>query len=430
MLNTRSTQASPIPSSPDDPNLGMRSLLPLYLAVIAVGMGQTVVFAMIPMLGRELGLDQIAISWPGSSSTWVLGELGITSLSACTAFIFFICTPRWGRVSDRWGRKPVIIVGLLGYSLGTLIFNGIAELGLRGITAGAALFGALLLSRVLHASLMSASHPAASAYMVDITSVNERTVGVGRLAACNQIGTLIGPSLAGFAVFSLLMPLYIQAALMAGLAVLVAVALPASPVQPAGPGGKRALRFLDRRYAAYIGIAITLFSMLGMVQQTLGFYFQDVLQLTAIEAAQQFSLAMMVSAAATLVAQFGIVQRYKGQATGLLLLGLPLTFCGYLCLAMASAQWMLITGMALFGVGMGLTGPGYTAAATLTVEPAEQGNLAGLLAASAGLGFVIGPLLGGWLYGFSPHLPYALAAIGLWPIFFFVLVIRKRLVKK
>lgn len=425
MLNTPSTHLNS-----ENPTSGLRSLLPLYLAVIAVGMGQTVVFAMIPMLGRELGLDQITVAWPGSNEGWVLGELGITSLSACTAFIFFICTPRWGRVSDRWGRKPVIIVGLLGYSLGTLIFNGIAELGLRGITAGAALFAALLLSRVLHASLMSASHPAASAYMVDVTSVSERTAGVGRLAACNQIGTLIGPSLAGFAVFSLLTPLYIQATLMAGLALLVAVALPASPVQPVGNTGKRPLRFFDRRYGAYITIGITLFSMLGMVQQTLGFYFQDVLALTAVEAAQQFSLAMVVSAAATLMAQFGIVQRYKGPAIGLLLIGVPLTFFGYLCLALASQQWMLICGMALFGMGMGLTGPGYTAAATLAVEPSEQGNLAGLLAASGGLGFVIGPLLGGWLYGFAPQLPYVVAAIGLWPIFIFILIIRYRLVKK
>ena len=420
MFNRTSSQSS---------TTGLRSLLPLYFAVIAVGMGQTVVFAMIPMLGRELGLDQIRLSWPGSDQGWVLGELGITSLSACTAFVFFICTPRWGRVSDRWGRKPVIIIGLLGYSLGTLIFNGIAELGLRGVTAGVALFAALLLSRILHASLMSASHPAASAYMVDITSANERTAGVGRLAACNQIGTLIGPSLAGFAVFSLLTPLYIQAGLMAALALLVAIALPASPVQSAGTAGKRPLRFFDRRYAAYITIGMALFSMLGMVQQTLGFYFQDVLGLSAVEAAQRFSMAMVVSAAATLVAQFGIVQRYRGPATGLLLIGVPLTFCGYLCLSLASQQWMLIVGMALFGMGMGLTGPGYTAAATLTVTPSEQGNLAGLLAASGGLGFVIGPLLGGALYGIAPQLPYAVAAIGLWPIFFFILHIRKKLVK-
>lgn len=410
--------------------MGLRSLLPLYLAVIAVGMGQTVVFAMIPMLGRELGLDQIALHWPGSDQSWVLGELGITALSACTAFVFFICTPRWGRISDRWGRKPVIIIGLLGYSIGTLMFNAIAELGLRGVTAGFALFIALLLSRVLHASLMSASHPAASAYMVDITSDTERTAGIGRLAACNQIGTLIGPSLAGFAVISLLTPLYIQAALMAALAVLVAVALLATPVQPAGTTARRPLRFFDRRYAAYITIGITLFSMLGMVQQTLGFYFQDILGLSPVAAAQQFSMAMVVSAAATLLAQFGIVQRYRGPATGLLLIGVPLTFCGYACLALASQQWMLIVGMALFGMGMGLTGPGYTAAATLTVTPSEQGNLAGLLAASGGLGFVIGPLLGGLLYGIAPSLPYTVAAIGLWPIFFFILSKRNRVVKK
>ena len=72
---------------------------------------------------------------------------------------------------------------------------------------------------------------------------------------------------------------------------------------------------------------------------------------------------------------------------------------------------MLYLAMALFGFGMGLTGPSFTATATMAVESHEQGGLAGLLGAIAGLGFMFGPLLGGALYRISPSYPYWCAAM-------------------
>ena len=66
---------------------------------------------------------------------------------------------------------------------------------------------------------------------------------------------------------------------------------------------------------------------------------------------------------------------------------------------------------AVFGFGMGLAGPGYAGGTTLRVGPQEQGSIAGLVAAAPGLGFVIGPLLGAWLYAASPHWPYLAAAV-------------------
>src|SRR5690625_7829935 len=91
------------------------------------------------------------------------------------------------------------MLGMVGYSVGTLLFNGVAWLGLAGLLGGGLLYGLLVLMRVVHASVMSATHPAASAYMVDITSVAQRTRGMGKLAAANQIGVMLGPALAWFA---------------------------------------------------------------------------------------------------------------------------------------------------------------------------------------------------------------------------------------
>ena len=77
-----------------------------YAGVFAHGMGQSMVFAMLPALGREVGLAEVAIG-------------AVISMSS---LVFFIGSRAWGRISDRWGRKPVILCGLWGYSIGTLVF--------------------------------------------------------------------------------------------------------------------------------------------------------------------------------------------------------------------------------------------------------------------------------------------------------------------
>lgn len=390
-----------------------RLLLALYLVMITVGMGQSVVFAILPMLGRELALHELVIGIPFFNITVQPGELAITTLSALSAFTFFIVSPIWGRLSDRWGRKPVILTGLIGYFFGTLIFNGVAYLGLQGILVGGLFYCLMVITRIFHAGIMAGTHPASAAYVADITTAAERTRGMGKLQAFNQLGVMLGPALAWFVHISFLAPLIIQALLMLGAAGLVWRYLPALPLPKSdSETGEKPprLSYFDKRIRWFLLVGFTAFSLLGIVQQTLGFYFQDILQLDGKRAAQLFSLAMIASSAAILLAQLLVVQRYRGKPRILLFAGFPFSFAGYLLLANATQLSDLLIGMGLFGFGMGLTGPGYSASASLVVEPHEQGSLAGLIASLAGLGFVIGPLLGGFLYGISPNYPYLAAA--------------------
>jgi MFS family permease len=309
------------------------------------------------------------------------------------------------------GRKPFIVLGLFGYVVGTLAFNGVAYLGLSGVLVGTMLFSCLIISRAFHAMIMSATHPASAAYMVDVTSVHERTKGMGKLQACNQLGVMVGPALAWFVSINYLAPLYIQAGVSFIAGILVWRYLPAIP--PSNTTGKKLpkLSYFDPRYRLFMVVGFAIFSLLGMVQQTLGFYFQDTLAIDGIRAAQLFSSSMVVSSVAILIAQFVVVRRYSGLPMRLLRVGLPFMLLSYLLLANANALWMLFVAMGLFGFGMGLTGPSFTASATLAVESHEQGGLAGLIGAIAGLGFMFGPLIGGALYRLSPSYPYWCAAI-------------------
>ena len=149
-----------------------------------------------------------------------------------------------------------------------------------------------MVSRVLHASVMSATMPASSAYMADITNAATRTKGMGAVGAANNIGAILGPAIGGgLAVFSLLTPLWFTAVLVCITAFVVLFMLPDIPKQIhlAGPVSTR-LRYTDPRITPYLGVGVLMFMGFAIVQQTMAFRFQDTLGLTGIETARTLSL--------------------------------------------------------------------------------------------------------------------------------------------
>jgi MFS family permease len=379
--------------------------------MMTMGMGLSMMGALLPMLGRELGLDQITFPLPFTEATWQPRELAITILSAMSALVFFFATPIWGRRSDRVGRRSTILTGMVGYGAGAFVLCVVVFLGLAGTIQGVTLFFVLLAVRTVQIFLMSATHPAASAYIVDSVPVQNRVRDMSRVGAANQLGTMIGPAFAWFAAISFLAPLYLQAALVCLGALIVWRILPTTNQHLQCSVVPRRLRYLDPRFRVYLFMNLVLFTLLGMVQQTLGFYFQDMLQIGRIEAAQLFSVAMMCSAASTLFVQLVLVQRFEGSPLKLLRFGLPMCFFAFLLLANAERAVTLYSGLLVLGAGMGLAGPGIGVTATFSVGADEQGGLAGLLASSAGLGFVLGPLLGGYIYRFDMTYPSWASAV-------------------
>jgi MFS family permease len=364
--------------------LNRRQFAVLIASLMATSIGQSLVFAILPPLGREVNL----------------GELQITSIIAVSALIFSIASPRWGRLSDRVGRKPIIITGLLGYTVGTVLFSSVFLAGLTGVLGGLTLYSALLLARCCQSVIMAATSPSAAAYTADHTSAAQRTGAMAKLGTANSMGTILGPAVSGLlATIGLLAPLYFAGILTLGAAIIVWRFLPPTPPTQLGPRKTKAkLRYTDPRVVRYLASAIGLFVGFSGIQQTLGFQLQDKLALTGIETAQMTGAALMVSAIFTFIIQVTVMQRVKLKATQFVRIGLSSALLGAAFVASFETFTILAIGMGFLGAGLGLCMPAISAGASLAVTPEEQGAVAGMVSSCPAIGFIVGPISAGFLY--------------------------------
>ncbi len=362
----------------------------LLASVAAIGFAQTVLFAILAPLGREAGLVEIQIG-------------AIISASSLTLFLI---SPIWGRTSDVWGRRKVLLIGLFGYSLGTAFFAAAFQAALLGLLVPVLAFSALIITRIGNATVMAAVMPAANAYMADITDVTTRTKGMSALGAASNIGSMLGPAIGGLlASITLLTPLYFSVGLTLVAAFFALSTLPDLPRQPTGTKPKR-LKYSDPRILPFVIAGLFIFMGFAIVQQTIAFRFQDILQLDAAETAKVVGISMMIAAGASLFVQMAVIPRLKVTPFALLRISMPLMIAAFATMAMSESKLLLTTAMFIQGLGMGLAGPGFMAGASLAVSAKEQGAVAGVAASCPPLGFSIGPLLGTFLYSVNPTYPY------------------------
>lgn len=357
----------------------------LLFSLLTVAIGQSLVFAILPPLGREVQLS----------------ELQITSIIAVSALVFGVASPFWGRYSDRIGRKPVILIGLLGYSIGTLAFASTFQAALMGVFSATTGFYALvLLSRCGQSVIMSATGPACTAYAADHSLPEQRTKAMARLGAANSMGTILGPAVSGaLATLGLLAPLFFAGALTAIAALVTFIKLPPTPpADLVARAARKRLRYRDPRVVRFLVAAVGLFTGFSAIQQTLGFSVQDRLLLSGIETAQTTGAALMVSAVFAFSAQWLIVQKLNLEPEQFVRMGLLSLLCATIFVGNFETFAGLSIGMAFMGAGLGLSMPSISAGASLAVTPEEQGAVAGLVSSCPAIGFVAGPVIAGWLY--------------------------------
>ena len=380
--------------------INTKTLSSLMLIILFVSMGQSVYWQTMPIIGREFNFSEIEIN----------------TLVSISAAMFIVFTPFWGRLSDKIGRKSVLLIGLTGYVLSNLIFLYSASLGLVGAVTGFSLLMILLISRIINSAIGAASRPASGAYVADVTSEEERSSGMGKFGAANNIGTILGPVLVGSLVglnifdaqipqFGLLTPLIVMSMIMTLAAIFVFIYLPNNKTVLSSEEPRSKI-VLDTRLKYLISIGIIIFTAFALVQSITAFYIQDRFNYDLDSTAQTTAILLGTMAFMAIVSQLTIVQRYKGSPLNLIKFSIPLFITSCLMIIFSPNFLLLFFGMATMGLGMGLASPGYTSAASLNANKDNQGAAVGLAMVAPGIGFAVGPFLSGILYSTSMNLPF------------------------
>lgn len=405
------------PNSKEAEESNSKILSGLMLIILFVSMGQSVYWQTMPIIGREFNFSEIEIN----------------TLVSISAAMFIVFTPFWGRLSDRIGRKAVLLIGLSGYVLSNIIFLYSASLGLIGYVTGFSLLMILLMARIVNSAIGAASRPASGAYVADVTSEEDRSSGMGKFGAANNIGTILGPVLVGSLVglnifginipqFGLLTPLIVMSILMAIAAVFVYIFLPSGDsVSEAETNGSGIV--FDRNLKLLLAIGVIIFTAFALVQSITAFYIQDRFAYNLDETAKTTALLLGTMAFMAIISQLTIVQKYKGSPLNLIKYSLPLFILSCLFIIFSPNFLFLYAGMAFMGLGMGLASPGYTSAASLNADKDKQGAAVGLAMVAPGIGFALGPLLSGFLYSSSMNLPF----IFILPLFLLIIVFIRKL---
>lgn len=395
---TASPPASPFAA--EDPRPAFRLL---FASLFVVGFGNSMLFAVLPPLGREIGLPD-----------WSVGA--IFSLSA---LIWVFASPFWGRTSDRTGRKPIVAAGLIAYCVSMAAFGLVAALALGGLLPWGLAFVGLMLARAIFGAVGSAANPAAQAYVADRSAPERRTDEIAALTAAFALGSAVGPALSALiaAQAGFVAPFALTALMAAAAAVAVLNRLPETKpaALPMADGrGKTSYSLaLDPRLSAYLFYGLLTSVVTGTLSQTFGFYTMDTLGVAGSEGAALAGAGFMVGALALLTTQLAILPRLALTPRALMTWGAGLVALGVLLQIFGASLAALLFSQFLQGVGFGLARPGFSGGASLAVGRDEQGAAMGLVVAVNGAGFVISPLTGGLLYDAVGHTAPLWASIGL-----------------
>ena len=328
---------------------------------------------------------------------------GIGVVLSSYFLVQIIASPLWGRASDRWGRKPILVLcGVLS-----------AASMLAYAFANSLVF--ILLSRAL-AGLAAANVVVAQAYIADTTGdeEEERTRAMGRIGAATTTGLILGPALGGWLSYvggNLLLGLVAAGA--SGLGALW-ILLSVRPVPPAPKWLKEKHALLDLsllrevpRLRPLFGFAAAVFFALACLEGTFGRLIRQRLGLGPPEFGLIFGYESVVSVAvqslllAWMTARLGHRLLLSG-ACVLQAVGLALT-------PFAPGLGALFALSTLYATGAGFATPTInTLCSEATPEP-RQGEMFGLLQAARSFGFLLGPLLGSVLFDWRAEAPYLLA---------------------
>ena len=366
-----------------------RNVVIVSAALLIVSLGFGMVIPIFPFYIDEMG---------GSGS-----KLGL--LIAVAAFTELVFGPIWGNLSDRIGRKPVLIIGLVGYVLSAL-FMGLSKT-----------LWMLFAARALSGVLSSATSATTMAYIGDSTDKEDRAGGMGILGAVAGLGVILGPAFGGWlGVISLSTPFFVAAALSAVTVLFVVVLLPES-LPPSERGfsdqKQKAMRLDGFKTALQSVIGILLFmaflASVGLAN------FESVFGLYALEKfdygpGQVGTILTVVGLVSTSGKIFtgSLTQRW-GDAI-VIKVSLIMGSIAYLVLLAANTYVTILLSTGFFILSKTFLRPAILSLISKR-STIGQGTVMGLSNSAISLGRIIGPIWAGYIFDVNVNFPYLSGAV-------------------
>jgi DHA1 family tetracycline resistance protein-like MFS transporter len=356
------------------PRKAAMSFIFITLLIDVTGLG--LIIPVLPKLIEQLtgGTISQASQWGG----W---------LTFAYAIMQFVCAPIIGNLSDKYGRRPVLLFSLMGFGIDYLFL------------AFAPTIWWLFLGRII-AGITGASFTTASAYIADVSTHENRAQNFGLLGAAFGLGFIIGPSMGGLlAHYGIRVPFFVAAGFSLLNAAYGYFVLPESL-------SKENRRGFDWKRANPLGSLLHLKkypSVIGLIWSMVLVYIaahalQSTWTFINLErfnwSEQMLGLSLGVVGIMTMIVQGGLI-RYINPRLGnekSVYIGLAIYSIGMLAFAFADKSWMMFVFMVPYCLG-GIAGPALQAILAGHVPPTEQGELQGALTSMISATSIVGPLV-------------------------------------
>ncbi len=341
------------------------------------GIGQTLLYALLPLASRRLGLTT------GQSS----------QVFALSALLWSLSSPFWGRVADRTAGAGILVLGMLGQGLSNLAVGLTLYGALRGSVPHVAVYPALMVLRAINGVMGSAVLPSAQGLALRRAPAKPRIAVVGSVATAWTVGTMTGPGFAAaLAPFGLAVPLIVAA----GMAALASAVL---GLRTSGGGAAVAvsarnpnvLPMIRRRIWGFMVMQLAVGTAVAIVSQSTGFFVQDRLGLPAHAAVTVTGIALSVLAGCNIAGQIFAI-RLRPSATRLIGGGALAVMLASLAAVLVQVPAVLVPAMGAIGAGFGAVTLGLSTAASLMTRTSQQGAVAGTLASAGSLGAIVSAL--------------------------------------
>jgi len=388
------------------------ALLTVFLIVLIDLMGFGIVLPLLAFYGSSFNASAV--------------QVGL--LYSIYSFAQLIFSPIWGSLSDRFGRRPIILLSTFGSTLAYLVFGFSNSLWL------------LFLSRLI-AGVMGGNISTAQAYVADVTTHEDRAKGMGLIGAAFGIGFVMGPGIAALLIHPSFLkiahipienrfaiPGFFAAALSFASFLFAFFKLPET-IQPNSrvSDNERIVRpsvftklfwvsILNQKgagipylFAMFMASIFLLSFSQANLYSAFPLFCKDLLNLSAQKVGMIFVYLGIIAAVIQGMLIKQLTRRFGEKK--LFLIGSILMPLGFFLIPFANSEKILVYFLCVMGIGSSLNGPTLNSLISKEADPSKVGATMGTSQGIASLGRVIGPTWGGFLYGLHYQLPFFVTAL-------------------